>query len=42
MCEKPNLSMNFFESRNTVVITTLLDVDASLDELSYTEYRWVN
>ena len=42
MCENPNLSLNFFESRNTVVITTLLDVDNKLDNLSYTEYRWVD
>ena len=42
MCEKPNLSMNFFESRNTVVITTLLDVDDHLDDLSYSDYRWVD
>jgi hypothetical protein len=34
--------MNFFESRNTVVITTLLDVDDHLDDLSYSDYRWVD
>ena len=42
MCENPNLSLNFFESRNTVVITTLLDVDNQLDKLSYTDYTWVD
>ena len=42
MCENPNLSLNFFESRNTVVITTLLDVDKQLEKLSYTNYTWVD
>ena len=42
MCENPNLSLNFFESRNTVVITTLLDVDNQLNKLSYTDYTWVD
>ena len=42
MCDNPNLSLNFFESRNTVVITTLLDVDNQIDNLSYTDYVWVD
>ena len=40
MCEV-NLNLNFFESRNTNVITTLLDIDNFNGVLSESQYTWV-
>ena len=43
MCDNVNLTLNFFESRNTAVITSLLDLsDEVVDTLSDTEFKWVS
>ena len=43
MCDNVNLTLNFFESRNTAVITSLLDLsDEVVDTLSETEFKWVS
>ena len=42
MCDNVNLTLNFFESRNTAVISSLLDLsDEVVDTLSDTEFKWV-
>ena len=42
MCENVNLTLNFFESRNTNVISSLLDLnDNVVETLSETEFKWV-
>ena len=43
MCDNVNLTLNFFESRNTAVISSLLDLsDEVVDTLSDTEFKWVS
>ena len=42
MCENVNLTLNFFESRNTNVISSLLDLnDNVVETLSETEFKWI-
>ena len=43
MCDNVNLTLNFFESRNTAVISSLLDLsDEVVETLSDTEFKWVS
>tara|TARA_Y100000590_G_C15723345_1_gene1014284 strand:+ start:1125 stop:1748 length:624 start_codon:yes stop_codon:yes gene_type:complete len=43
MCDNPNLNLNFFESRNTLVIETLLDItDEIASKITIDKYMWVD